>query len=118
MLQGIARTLQKKVNPHTNSQLRLRKRPSSNLVRENNSNLMAGISCEPGRKAAYNKDLWWRMVWQREVLGYKYHQIASNLNVHPSTVCRVAKLFDHSGSVDHKPYLRDKRFQLITPWLS
>ena len=76
---------------------------------------MAGISCEPGRKKAYSKDLRWRMVWQREVLGFKYHQIASNLNVHPSTVCRVAKLFDRSGSVDHKPYLRDKQFQSLTP---
>ena len=55
------------------------------------------------------------MVWQREVLGYKYHQIALNLNVHPSTVCRVVKLFDRSGSVDHKPYLRDNQFKLITP---
>ena len=72
---------------------------------------MAGISCEPGRKTAYSKDMRWRMVWQREVLGYKYHQIASNLNVHPSTVCRVTKLFDRSGSVDHKPYLRDKQYQ-------
>ena len=76
---------------------------------------MAGISCEPGRKKAYSNDLRWRMVWQREVLGYKYHQIASNLNVHPSTVCRVTKLFGQSGSVDHKPYLRDKQFQSLTP---
>ena len=34
---------------------------------------------------------------------------------HPSTVCRVVKLFDRSGSVDHKPYLRDNQFKLITP---
>ena len=37
---------------------------------------MAGISCP------YSNDMRWRMVWQREVLGYKYDQIAANLNVH------------------------------------
>ena len=73
--------------------------------------IMAGVSCEPGRKQAYSNDLRWRMVWQREVLGYKYDHIAVNLNVHPSTVCRVTKLFSTSGSVDHKPYLRDKLFR-------
>ena len=76
---------------------------------------MAGISCEPGRKKAYSNDMRWRMVWQREVLGYKYDQIAANLNVHPSTVWSVTKLFDSSGSVDHKPYLRDKQFRSIAP---
>ena len=76
---------------------------------------MAGISCEPGRKKAYSNDLRWRIVWQRDALGYKYKQIASNLNVHPSTVCRVTKLFAHSGTVAHKPYLRDKQFQSLTP---
>ena len=65
--------------------------------------IMAGVSCEPGRRQAYSNDLRWRMVWQREVLGYKYDQIAVNLNVHPSTVFRVTKLFSTSGSVDHKP---------------
>ena len=30
-------------------------------------------------------------------------------------MCRVVKLFDHSGSVNHKLYLRDNRFKLITP---
>lgn len=77
--------------------------------------IMAGVSCEPGRRQAYSNDLRWRMVWQREVLGYKYDQIAVNLNVHPSTVFRVTKLFSTSGSVDHKPYLRDKLFRSFTP---
>ena len=77
--------------------------------------IMAGVSCEPGRRQAYSNDLRWRMVWQREVLGYKYDQIAVNLNVHPSTVFRVTKLFSTSGCVDHKPYLRDKLFRSFTP---
>ena len=42
---------------------------------------MPKTSCEPGHHSAYREDLRWRIVWQREVLGYKYGQIASNLNV-------------------------------------
>ena len=53
--------------------------------------IMADISCEPERKQVYSNDMRWHMVWQREVLGYKYDQIAANLNVHPSTVWRVIK---------------------------
>ena len=30
-------------------------------------------------------------------------------------MCRVTKLFAHSGTVAHKPYLRDKQFQSLTP---
>ena len=55
---------------------------------------MSKASCEPGRRSAYGEDLRWRIVWQREVLGYKYGQIASNLNVDVSTVWRIVRIRD------------------------
>lgn len=33
-------------------------------------------SYEPTRCTAYDEDLHWRMVWQREALGYGYVRIA------------------------------------------
>ena len=42
-------------------------------------------SLEPLRGKGYHEDLKWRMVYQREMLGLIYQQIASNLNVHTST---------------------------------
>ena len=42
-------------------------------------------SLEPLRGKAYHEDLKWRMVYQLEMLGLSYQQIASNLNVHTST---------------------------------
>ena len=48
---------------------------------------------------AYSPDLRWRMVYQRCVLGLPYRQIASNLNVHVSTVQRTVKLYQETGTV-------------------
>ena len=42
-------------------------------------------SCEPGRTRAYGEDLRWRIVWQREALGKKCKDVASNLGVDPAT---------------------------------
>ena len=49
-------------------------------------------SCQPGRTKAYNEDLRWRMVWQREVLGLKLKKVTNNLCVDLSTVHRITKL--------------------------
>ena len=46
-------------------------------------------SCEPGRTRAYSEDLRWRIVWQREALGKKCKDVASNLGVDAATVSRV-----------------------------
>ena len=43
-------------------------------------------SIESERSRAYSSDLRWRMVYQRSLLGLSYNQIASYLNVDPSTV--------------------------------
>ena len=63
---------------------------------------MPMTTCKLGRRSAYSEDLRWRIVWQREVLGYKYGQVASNLNVDVSTVWRIVKLFQETGCVDEK----------------
>jgi transposase len=55
------------------------------------------------------------MVWQREVLGYKYQTVAANLNVDLSTVWRVVKLFQNFGSVDKKHYSRSVSQKLTPP---
>ena len=59
-------------------------------------------SCEKGRRSPYSEDLRWRMVWQREVLGLSYRTVARNLNVDSSTVFRVVRHFNITGSVHPK----------------
>ena len=59
-------------------------------------------SLEPLRGKAYHEDLKWRMVCQREMLGLSYQQIASNLNVHTSTVWRTVKRFEEEGRIDKR----------------
>lgn len=75
---------------------------------------MASMSCEPGRSSAYSEDMRWRMVWQREALGYTYGQIAQNLCVDKSTVSRTLELFYTTGSVSKRPYPKDKAFRKVT----
>ena len=57
------------------------------------------FSCEKKRCTAYNSDLRWRMIWQKEVLGHNYRSIGRHLNVDPSTVCRIVHCFNITGSV-------------------
>ena len=64
--------------------------------------------CEPGRRKAYSVDLRWRMIWQREVIGLKLKEIAENLCVDVSTVCRINKFFCNTGSVSKQPYPVDR----------
>lgn len=61
-------------------------------------------SCQEERTAAYGADLRWRMVWQREGLGFTLKQVASHLNVDKSTVQRTISTFRHSGLVSKKIY--------------
>ena len=64
-------------------------------------------TCEPKRCSAYSEDLRWRMVWQREVLDLKYEEIAKNLNVDASTVCRTVQLFHETGFVTKREYPKE-----------
>ena len=58
------------------------------------------FSFENSRSKAYSKDIRWRMIHQRCSLGLTYAQIATNLNVDPSTVCRTVQLFEQTGTVE------------------
>ena len=71
-------------------------------------------SHEPNRTSAYSEDLRWRMVWQREALGYTYDQITTNLGVDKSTVQRTVQLFFNSGSVCKRPYPKEKTHRKLT----
>lgn len=71
-------------------------------------------SCEQRRRSAYSPDLRWRMVWQREVLGYRYEVIAINLNVDKATVWRIVKLFKETGQVEKKAYPREQANRKLT----
>ena len=72
-------------------------------------------SGEPRRSSAYSEDLRWRMVWQREALGYTYKQISENLGVDCSTVQRTIALFSATGSVQKRAYPKDKASRKLTP---
>ena len=73
------------------------------------------MSFEPSRSSAYSEDLRWRMVWQKEALGYTCTKIAENLCVDKSTVSRTLTLFHSTGSVSKKPYPEGRAFRKLTP---
>ena len=50
-------------------------------------------SIDSTRSSAYNEDIHWQMVWQTEALGHSYREVARNLCVDQSTVCRTVSLF-------------------------
>ena len=58
------------------------------------------MSAEPGRKTAYSNNLQWRIVYQRIAMNLPLVKIAQNLNVTVSTVHRIYRLFEESGTVD------------------
>ena len=71
-------------------------------------------SSEPKRTSAYSEDIRWRIIWQREILGYTYKEIAKNLCVHISTVCRIVLLFHTTGCVDKKLYPKEQSSRKLT----
>ena len=76
------------------------------------------MSCEPARTRAYHSDLRWRMIYQRYVLNrllYKVNQ--PNLCVDKTTVRRVLRLFDSTGSVDKRESQASRKKICITDQL-
>ena len=65
-------------------------------------------SCNLNRCSAYSEDVRW-------TLDYSSVQIASNLNVHRSTVDRILQVFQSTGSVSKKKYPKEAAFKVITP---
>ena len=74
----------------------------------------AMTSCEPGRTRAYSEDLRWRIVWQREALGKKCKDVASNLGVDSATVSRIVTRFRETGLVVKKSYPSRRAFRKLT----
>ena len=72
-------------------------------------------SYEPHHSSAYSKDLRWRMIWQREGLGFTYGQISVNLGVDASKVQSTVTLFKNTGSVHKRPYPKDKAARKLAP---
>ena len=62
------------------------------------------MAYQPARTEAYDKDLRWCMVYQYYALELTYREIASNLNVDPSTVQRVVQRFEQSRTVTKDTY--------------
>ena len=58
----------------------------------------------PNRCSAYSDDLRWRIVYKRTTLGLPYREIAANLCVDVSTVCRTMRLFERTGNVSKEKY--------------
>ena len=73
-------------------------------------------SCEPRRTSAYSDDniIRWRMVWQKQVLGYTYATVAANLNVDQATVWRIVKLFGETGQVRKRAYPKERAYRKLT----
>ena len=57
------------------------------------------FSAEPNRRRPYDRDLRWRIVFQRIGMGLQYDKIAQNLNVSTSTAYRICARFDANGEV-------------------
>lgn len=57
------------------------------------------LSAEPGRKAAYSKDIRWRVVWQRVGMELGFREIACNLSLSLGTVHNHFKRFEKTGDV-------------------
>ena len=74
----------------------------------------SATSCEPWRQSAYGEDLRWRMVWQKEGLGFTHRVIANNLNVDESTVSRTLQLFHTTGHVTKRSYQRNDTNKMLT----
>ena len=55
------------------------------------------MSCETKHTVAYNEDLCWKIVYQCYSLQLNHHEIATNLNIDQSTVCRIIALFNATG---------------------
>ena len=58
---------------------------------------MAG---EPGRTKAYDIDLCWHIVWQKNVNNCTIEEISNNLCISPATIWRILDRYQRTGSVN------------------
>lgn len=71
-------------------------------------------SCEPARCSAYSDDVRWRIVWQTVALRLPTKQVATNLCIDQSTVCRIRNKFEATGQVQKKVYPAEKVHRKLT----
>jgi len=64
-------------------------------------------SCERYRTAAYSSDIRWRIVHQVVGLKKTCRDVATNLNVDPSTVQRTVRLFMQARDVEKRCFPQD-----------
>ena len=77
---------------------------------------MESTSAEPGRKAAYSRDIGWRVVWQKVGMGLTFREIASRLQIATGTAHHIFERFQDTGDVS--PNLdADKDNQLVESWM-
>ena len=67
------------------------------------------MSSEPKRSSAYSDDLRWKIVWEYEAMGLSAEQVAKNLCIDSSTVYRIVRQFDSTGTVSKKAYSATNR---------
>ena len=67
------------------------------------------MSVQPGRKAAYSKDIAWRVVWHRIAMELPFRKIARNLKLSLGTVPNMYdKRFEQTGDLQrNKPFRRE-----------
>lgn len=68
-------------------------------------------SAEPGRKRAYDRDLRWRIVYQRVAMNHTFVEIANNLSIAVSTVHRTYHNFELTGGVSASAACHEKRYE-------
>lgn len=70
------------------------------------------LSAEPARRRPYDKDLRWRIVYQRIGMHLTYEKIAANLNISTATAQRIYSLFERTGDV--KPALHPSKARKLS----
>ena len=50
--------------------------------------------------APYSKDLRWRVIWMKDVLGYEVNEVAASLCLSPRTVERYRRQFLNFGDIN------------------
>ena len=75
-----------------------------------------GTSLESRRTSAYSEDLKWRIVWQKEVLGFKCKDVAVNLGVDAATVSQTVARFRETGGVQRRDHPQESTESSQHPW--
>ena len=78
------------------------------------------MSAEPGRRAPYSVDLWWRIVWQRIGRELSFCDIACNINVSLGTAHGIFKHFHETGDlaaheIARRPDVKEARQECQNP---